>query len=137
MIPQPVIQPVPDAGGIASVVQRHEVRLPVSGKLLEVLPGFLFDGTSIPREAWTFTGVTPFDPDMLAASVAHDALVRAELLAPHECDAEFEALLKANSKRGREFSALFYTIVRIAASTVWKQHTPESIAQNRRFCSLM
>ncbi len=38
-----------------------------------VLKGFVYDGTSVPRFAWTISGITPDGPER-AASLVHDAL---------------------------------------------------------------
>lgn len=34
--------------------------------------GFIFDGASIPRIAWSLLGVTPYEPDIILASLVHD-----------------------------------------------------------------
>ena len=110
--------------------------LPRSGKSLVISKGFMTDGTSIPHEAWSLIRATPFDPDLLAPSVAHDALYEAELVPRSDADGEFEDMLTENSRRGRDLHFLFFIAVRAGGRVVWNRHTPESIAEARKFCSI-
>jgi hypothetical protein len=136
MLPQPILKPMPDSGETMLVQSPLVITLPIVGRILTVLPGFVTDGTSIPDAFWTVTGVAPFDPDFLAASLPHDALYGAELLPREQCDDVFEALLMANSVRSKTHATLFFEAVRIGGASVWSQHTPESIAAARQYCSL-
>ena len=43
--------------------------------VVRVRPGFRTDGASIPRLLWRVFG-SPYDPDIFAAAIAHDALYR-------------------------------------------------------------
>ena len=47
--------------------------------VVRVRPGFRTDGASIPRLLWRVFG-SPYDPDIFAAAIAHDALYRGEIL---------------------------------------------------------
>lgn len=118
------------------LAQDLSIVLPISGKTLIIKAGFCTDGTSIPQMFWSMTGVSPFDPDFLAASVPHDALYDAELLPRGQCDDELETLLKMNSPRSQAHAIMFFDAVRIGGEFVWIKHTPESVASSRQYCSL-
>ena len=135
-VPQPVIQPVPDSDGNAIVAEFWQRRLPLSGKLLTVTVGFPFDGASIPWGLWTLFRLHPFHPDILADALGHDALVRAELMSSKQCNLEFRAMLLENSRRGAQVARDFYIGVEIGTHSVWSQHTKQSIAYARTFCTL-
>lgn len=133
---QPSITPLPDSGGLAQIAADYVVTLPVSGRVMSIKAGFQTDGASVPEEFWTLLDSSPFDPDVLAAALGHDALYSAELMERAACDLEFENLMRLNSKRGASLSGLYYHMVSLFGNTVWSKHTPESIAAARQLCSL-
>lgn len=135
-VQQPATLPVPDSGGNAIVAERWQRVLPLSGRTITGEVGFTFDGASIPPWLWTFYRLHPFHPDILADALGHDILVRAELLPSAACNLEFRAMLMENSKRGAEVAGQFYLGVVLATHSVWSQHTKQSIADARRFCTI-
>jgi hypothetical protein len=136
MIPQPVITPIPDSGGQAMLCVDFFIKLPLCGRGLLVAKGFQTDGASIPEPVWSIIDCTPFDPDTLAAAIVHDALYASEILPREDADKEFEELLKRNSRKGSGLHWIFFEAVRIGGSHVWANHTPQSVADARRFVSL-
>ena len=48
--------------------------------------GFIFDGASIPRFAWSLLGVTPYDPKIICAAVVHDWLYNSKTKSKREAD---------------------------------------------------
>lgn len=137
ILPQPILQPVPNSGEQMILAVEFRTVLPISGRTLVMREGFPTDGTSIPPMFWSMTGVAPFDPDFLAGSVPHDGLYGAELLSRQECDDEFEALLKLNSPRSQAHAIVFFDAVRLGGIFVWDKHTPETISAAKQYCSLL
>ena len=109
--------------------------LPVSGRTLHIAAGFCTDGASIPRLLWTLFD-DPFDPEVVAPALAHDALYAAELLSRRDCDDEFFSLLIDNgNSAGFAWSA--WSGVRLGGWWVWYfDHNAKSIAQARELCAL-
>jgi hypothetical protein len=93
---------------------------------LYVDAGFITDGASIPRFAWSLVG-HPLNEDYVVSALCHDALYSAELLPRKTCDSEFRAQLKTagvNILRRNEF----YWAVRIGGGFVWGRHTKQGVA---------
>jgi len=135
-LPQPSIRPLPNTEGNAVISEDYAIGLPISGKTLFIKSGFVTDGASIPKPAWSILGSYPFDPDILGPAIVHDALYSAELMDRADCDREFEELLRRNSAKGDSVHWLFYETVRLGGWSVWNNHTQDTIAQSREFCSL-
>ncbi len=96
---------------------------------LYVDAGFVTDGASIPRIAWSIVG-HPLAEDYVVSALAHDALYTAELLPREACDSEFRAQLKlagVNLLRRNEF----YWAVRLGGGIVWGGHTKQGVAAAR------
>lgn len=99
-----------------------------------VAPGFRTDGASIPRLLWRVLG-SPYDPDVIAAAIAHDALYRGEIVPRKDADAAFLALMEACGIAERKRRWLLRG-VRWFGWITWARHTPESVAEARRHISL-
>ncbi len=91
-----------------------------------VAPGFRTDGASIPRLLWRVLG-SPYDPDVIAAAIAHDALYRGEIVPRKDADAAFLALMEACGVAERKRRWLLRG-VRWFGWITWARHTPESVA---------
>ena len=109
--------------------------LPYSKKWILILAGFRSDGASIPRVLWTPIG-DPFDPDYEADAWVHDGAYAAELLDKHTCDKELFHMMRFTSAEGHEKAREFFIAVDEFGGSVWREHTPQSIADARKFCSL-
>ena len=77
IVPQPHLEPIPGTETYR-LIEDWVCWLPYSGKWLTIKAGFVFDGASIPRLLWSWA--YPFDPNWVAAALAHDGLYAAELL---------------------------------------------------------
>ena len=100
---------------------------------VHVAPGFRTDGASIPRLLWRVLG-SPYDPDVIAAAIAHDALYRGEIVPRKDADAAFLALMACGvAERKRRW---LLRGVRWFGWITWARHTPESVAEARRHIQL-
>lgn len=102
--------------------------------VVRVARGFRSDGASIPRLLWRALG-SPYDPDVFAAAIAHDAMYRGEVVPRRDADAAFLALLAASGVRRRR-RLLLWLGVRLFGWLVWRRHTPGSVAEARKRISL-
>lgn len=134
-LPQPLLLPVPDSGGNMKNVGTFKKVLP-DGRTLTILDEFLFDGASIPRFAWTLINTYPFDPDIVADALGHDALYEAELVSRHTADLALKYWLDLESKKGKHLEDIFFFAVSTFGSGVWNKHTPQSIEDARKYCSI-
>ena len=102
---------------------------------VHVRPGFETDGASIPRLLWRVLG-SPYDPDVMAAAIAHDAMYRGEIVPRADADAAFLALMAENGV-AKPRRLLLWTGVRLFGwLTTWRRHTPEGVAEARRHIQL-
>lgn len=101
---------------------------------VRVKPGFRTDGASIPRLLWRVFG-SPYDPDIFAAAIGHDALYRGEIVPRRDADAAFLYMMAKHGVRKRR-RRLIWLGVRLFGWITWLSHTPESVAEARRYISL-
>ena len=99
--------------------------------VLRVRHGFRTDGASIPRLLWRVFG-SPYDPDIFAAAIAHDALYRGEVLPRKDADVAFLKMM-ARSGVPVKKRRLIYRGVRWFGWITWLSHTPSSVAEARRY----
>lgn len=95
---------------------------PVFGWIV-VPKGFVFDGASIPRIAWSVTGVTPFSNEIICAAVVHDYLYtnfkflavdgEVEKVTRKEADQVFLRIMKYQGHLGMVKRNVFYRSVRM------------------------
>ena len=102
--------------------------------VIHVKPGFKTDGASIPRLLWCFFG-SPYDPDIIAEAIAHDALYRGEIVPRKTADIAF---LRMMEERGvpEKKRRLIYRGVRWFGWITWLGHTEASVAEARRYIEL-
>ena len=132
-VPQPILQPIEGTDNM-QVAETYQVFLPSLNKMLTILPGFQTDGASIPRIFWSCAG-DPFSPDYVAAAVCHDALYCAQLVTRDQADNEFLELMGEDGLSWLHRN-VFYYAVRWFGGIVWNEHTTDSIADARKYCSL-
>lgn len=117
---EPVIQPIPSAIRkplISLAKDFHfvvvtEVNLNLIRNYYVIPKGFVSDGGSIPRLAWTAGGITPFDPRELAAFLIHDAcyvFVKLKLMERLQADEILDKALKCNAVQ----KSIIYRSVRV------------------------
>jgi hypothetical protein len=101
------------------------------GQSVLLEPGYLTDGNSKPRAAWTAVG-DPYSGRDLIPGVFHDAAYEAELFDRATCDwlyLDFQQDMGVSwSRRNTNYSG-----VRAGGWLyAWRHHTPESVAEARR-----
>ena len=102
--------------------------------VIHVMPGFRTDGASIPRLLWRIFG-SPYDPDIFAAAIAHDALYRGEIVPRKDADAAFLRMMEESGvpKRKRR---LVWRGVRWFGWITWLRHTKASVEEARRYIEM-
>lgn len=103
--------------------------------VVHVKPGFTTDGASIPRWLWPVFG-SPYDPDIMAAAIGHDAMYRGEIVPRADADAAFRRMMKANGIARWKRRRIWLGVRFFGWITTWRKHTPESIAEARRHIEL-
>ena len=103
--------------------------------VVHVKPGFRTDGASIPRWLWPVFG-SPYDPDIIAAAIGHDAMYRGEILPRGDADAAFRSMMKENGIAGWKRRRIWLGVRIFGWITTWRKHTPESVAEARRHIEL-
>ena len=102
--------------------------------VVHVMPGFRTDGASIPRLLWFIFG-SPYDPDIMAAAIAHDALYRGEIVPRKDADRIFSDMMeKSGIKRWKR--RRIWLGVGLFGWIAWLRHTPEGVAEARRHIQL-
>ena len=73
--------------GMHEVSETYEIGVFLFGNLYQfsILPGFIFDGASIPRLLW-FAAGDPMQPPRVAAALVHDWLYRTGILPKWQAD---------------------------------------------------
>jgi len=110
----------------------------INGKRTLVKKGFKCDGGSVPRIFWTCI-FHPFEVPFIACAVPHDGDCAAELYKRKVCDKRLRTacsmFTRKDYKIGRFKRWLIYRAARsrIGGGRCWKKHTPESIAEARKF----
>ena len=102
---------------------------------VHVMPGFRTDGASIPRLLWPIFG-SPYDPDIIAEAIAHDALYRGEIVPRPDADAAFRRMMKVRGRIRAWKRRRIWLGVRFFGWITWARHTPEGVAEARRHIQL-
>jgi hypothetical protein len=106
------------------------------GMRVVIRKGFVTDGASIPRIAWTLIG-SPMEVPLLGPALCHDALYCAELVPDHAtADDMFLEFMKL-AGIGWAKRRIVWAAVRCFGGFVWAEHTPASIAASRNMCALV
>ena len=88
--------------------------------LLTILPGFIFDGASIPRVLWRLCG-TPMDAPRVVAALAHDWLYAAHKTSRETADFVYYDLMRAVGIPWWK-CVLELTALRWCGGKAWKSH---------------
>ena len=102
--------------------------------VVHVRPDFRTDGASIPRLLWRVFG-SPYDPDIFACAIGHDAMYRGELVPRREADAAFLRMMAESGVPGRKRRLIWFG-VRLFGWITWRRHTPESVSEARGLMEL-
>jgi len=97
---------------------------------ITVLPGFVWDGASVPRFFWRLVGA-PMNGKYVPAALLHDVLYAAEMFPREKCDAVFLEFMAQLGVAWWRRTAM-YLAVRLGGGAVWAEHTSRSVAAARR-----
>lgn len=111
---------------IRELVSEIKFTIPSHGKVT-IMPGFKFDGASIPRLFWTLIG-SPFTGKYKRAALLHDALYAAEIFSRKVCDEIFLQYMKEEKVSWWRRNSMWLA-VRAFGGTVWSKHTTESVKE--------
>lgn len=133
----PLVQPIgkfdPEAGlWVSTEVWRVELS---GGEWLQIEPGFVSDGASIPRFLWRVCGPR-YAPTTFAPALAHDALYAARLVSRERADSEFRRLLQYNGV-GYFKAWSYFRAVRMFGWLPWRKRSEESITAARELVRLI
>jgi len=98
--------------------------------------GFFTDGISVDRGLWTLIGWMPFSMPAFCGALGHDIIYACEFFPRDVCDQmllQWWIMAGVDPKQAR----LFERFVGWFGSGVWGNHTPESIAESRKWCQLV
>ena len=132
----PVTMPISDR---QYMFREHYTAIISDGKsvwMIGIDPGFKFDGASIPRFAWTITGVYPMAAMIQAPAGIHDALYASRYLPRKTNDKIFRRDLGRNGYSWF-IRATFYRCVRSFGGFAYMSHTEESIQNARKFVKIV
>ena len=134
-LPPPKSKPVTER--MYELVEEYQAVIVVANRIwnFRASPGYQWDGASIPRFAWTITGVYPMAAMIQAPSLIHDALYGCEYFTRLHTDICFRDDMKRN-RYSRITRNIFYRSVRWGGGVVWRRHTPESIQEQRRWITV-
>jgi len=123
-LPQPVLEYTTDMA-MASIVERYYVRSwPFE---VMILPGFMFDGASIPAIAQPWIG-GPWDSRRLPAATVHDWLYASHAVPRWIADIVFLWLLIANGMTALRAVVDWWAVVRFGRAS-WDSHGPDERAE--------
>ena len=112
----------PCDNGLYEVASAWQVRIRYRHEeaVLTILPGFTFDGASIPRVLWRLCG-TPMDAPRVVAALAHDWLYAAHKTTREAADFVYYDLMRAVGIP-RWKCLLELTALRWCGGKAWKSH---------------
>ena len=115
--------------------QAYEVMAPLVYEneqvIIQVNPGFDFDGASIPKALWSVIG-SPMTGGYQRAGCLHDALYAGEIFDRKLCD---DLFLEAMASDGVGYFKRYamYNAVRMFGWLVWKKHNLEEVNAYKKF----
>lgn len=100
--------------------------------IITCIKGFISDGASIPKSAWSIVGC-PFGELYSKAAVLHDLLYRSGILSKDECDYLFyEAMLSCGVDRTKA-KTMYYAVKEFGSSSYANY---DKLSYNREFIKL-
>ncbi len=103
--------------------------------IVRVSPGFKTDGASIPRLLWFVFG-SPYDPDIIAEAIAHDAMYRGRIVPRKDADNAFRDMMENRGVISAWKRRRIWLGVRLFGWITWLRHTQDGVAEARRHISL-
>lgn len=98
---------------------------PILGPII-VPAGFIFDGASIPKAAWTGLGLHPFSSEVVRAGLIHDYLYAKKLLPREDCDKVLRRILRYENELSGVTISIIYGAVRLAGGSSYNENQDES-----------
>ena len=119
--------------------QAYEVTQPLvwedSELVIQVNPGFDFDGASIPKALWSAIG-SPMTGGYQRAGCLHDALYASEWFARDVCDKLFLEAMESDGVSWIKRN-LMYNAVRAFGWTVWKGHKKAEVDEYKKYLTVV
>jgi len=100
-----------------------------TGKLYIAKVGFIFDGASIPKWAWSLIG-HPLSSFYIRSALIHDLLYVAELESREICDLIFRDMLEADRVKRWKINPM-YAAVYVGGGFVWDDHERKNVINYR------
>lgn len=94
--------------------------------IIKVPSGFLFDGASIPKSAWTVMGLHPFSSEIIRAGLVHDYLYSVKVIGRKDADDVLHRILKYEDQLSSCKIFLIYSAVRVAGSEFYDNKQQKS-----------
>lgn len=113
-------------GGDRKILLKDFIYIDPIWDKIEVPHGFIFDGASIPRFAWSLLGLYPFSSEVVRAGLIHDFLYRKQFLTRHEADDVLRRILIYEGILSPAKIAIIYNAVRVAGGPFYDQYQQES-----------
>jgi len=101
--------------------------------IVRVYDGYKTDGGSLPRLSWTFLGITPFSPSCVFAFFLHDFLYQSQLLTRRTSDGLLYTVLSIPPRCNFVQRWLIWSHVRLYGWIPWRNKTPRTITEGRKF----
>jgi hypothetical protein len=127
----------PDLGArVYEILAKISFTVTRDGKKYRItaLPGFIFDGASIPWIFWTLVG-SPFTGRYVFAALMHDIIFGGEFFDRPTCN---WMMLEEMQKDGCWWITrnTIWLGIKTGSWTTWMRHTPESIAECRKYATM-
>ena len=119
------------------VVQPYAVTVKVAKVtyVIEIEPGLVTDGASIPRGVQTLLGLNPFSPVLIRGALVHDTLYRGELIDQDTADLILRQLIVEDGCNKLKAEEIYHK-VRDFGARAWEDHTEASVQEARAFVRL-
>ena len=105
------------------------------GQVIQVNPGFDFDGASIPKVFWGIIG-SPMTGGYQRAACMHDALYASEYFPREICDVLFLEAMESDGVSWIKRN-LMYNAVRAFGWTVWKGHDKVEVGEYKKYLTVV
>lgn len=130
-LPTPIVRRLPLAKETWEVMETYHYLLH-NEEIITIKKGYRFDGASVPRLFWTLV-ISPME--IVASALIHDAWYDAEL---GDRKAGDQLLRETMYLEGAsDFQQVcVYWAVRLFGGFCWNRHTPESIAEARKYVKI-
>jgi hypothetical protein len=116
----PIYSPIWHEGKLTHGVLMFPFVFWVDGKRYEIPAGFIWDGNSIPRICWSFTG-TPWQMELLIAGLVHDFCYRFAIFIRKICDELHNLCAKKYGTSNYNAGKMYYAL-RAAGWKAWNKH---------------